>query len=170
MVISESPCFTSAPSRKWTASIAPATRDRSSTRSTASRRPENSSQIIAARGSARATDTGVAGAGFGAAVSACVSTLGRLTSRGVEAAAATSRIRTPSRRPRREGYLTISSAGFFEFQESTPAAPQGRLTRWRSDMGEGKITVGPAVQALPARAGLAHQDLPCLEIYLSVQI
>src|SRR3954470_4297093 len=60
MVIRRSPAFTSAPSRKWISCTAPATRERTSTRSTASSRPENSSQNVASRGCTIATETGVA--------------------------------------------------------------------------------------------------------------
>ncbi len=45
IVTRRSPAFTSAPSLKWMACTAPATRERTSTRSTASRRPENSSHV-----------------------------------------------------------------------------------------------------------------------------
>ena len=48
--ISRSPCLTSAPSRKWISWMAPATRERISTRSTASSRPENSSHGTVSRG------------------------------------------------------------------------------------------------------------------------
>src|SRR4051794_1281133 len=61
MVIRRSPALTSAPSRKCTACTAPATRERTSTRSTASRRPENSSQTVTSLSATAATDTGVGG-------------------------------------------------------------------------------------------------------------
>ena len=60
MVTSRSPCLTSAPSRKCTLCTAPATRERTSTRSTASSRPENSSQALTCVSVTVATDTGVA--------------------------------------------------------------------------------------------------------------
>ncbi len=44
MLTSRSPCFTRLPSRKCTASTTPETRERNSTRSMASSRPENSAQ------------------------------------------------------------------------------------------------------------------------------
>src|SRR5262245_41463650 len=62
MVISRTPGRTSAPSRKCTASTAPATRERTSTRSTASRRPENSSHNATSCCSTTATETGTAAA------------------------------------------------------------------------------------------------------------
>src|SRR6516164_1904963 len=65
MVTSGSPAFTSAPSRKWIASTAPATRGRISTRLTASSRPENSSHVATSRRATTATETGVAGGAVG---------------------------------------------------------------------------------------------------------
>ena len=61
--------MTSAPSRKWISWMAPATRERISTRSTASSRPENSSHGTVSRGATTDTETGT-GAGA-AAASAC---------------------------------------------------------------------------------------------------
>ena len=62
--------MTSAPSVKCTAFTCPATRERTSTRSTASRRPENSSQVVTSRSSITATGTGMA---CGAAAAGLVS-------------------------------------------------------------------------------------------------
>ncbi len=67
---SRSPCFTKAPSRKCAFKIAPPTRGRISTRSMASKRPENSSQLLMARCSAAATETGTAGGGADTSVAA----------------------------------------------------------------------------------------------------
>src|SRR6185369_6168634 len=61
MVTRRSPAFTSAPSWKWMDWTAPATRERTSTRSTASRRPENSSHVETCDSTTEATITGVAG-------------------------------------------------------------------------------------------------------------
>src|SRR5258706_15291445 len=72
MVTSRSPAFTSAPSLKWIACTAPATRERTSTRSTASRRPENSSHVETSDCRTVATMTGMAGGASGAAA-ACES-------------------------------------------------------------------------------------------------
>src|SRR5688500_13996938 len=98
MVTRRSPFLTSAPSRKCTACTAPATRERTSTRSTASRRPENSSQIATSRCSTTATDTGTAwGAWFVGALT-CASPDGAV--RKTAAPAAIAAAATPVSRPR----------------------------------------------------------------------
>ena len=61
IVNSRSPFWTNAPSTKWTLSMVPATRGRSSTYSVASRRPLNSSLSVTVRCTAGATLTGGAG-------------------------------------------------------------------------------------------------------------
>src|SRR3954471_14859650 len=66
MVTRRSPAFTSAPSVKWIDCTAPATRERTSTRSTASRRPENSSHVDTSDSTTEATATGVACGAAGA--------------------------------------------------------------------------------------------------------
>src|ERR1700687_3376165 len=63
METSRSPAFTSEPSAKWMDCTAPATRERRSTRSTASRRPEKSSQVATSVWTTVATITAVAGGG-----------------------------------------------------------------------------------------------------------
>src|SRR5258706_14911554 len=61
MLTRSSPTFTREPSRKCTDCTAPATRERTSTRSTASRRPEKSSQVATSACTTVATMTGVGG-------------------------------------------------------------------------------------------------------------
>jgi hypothetical protein len=61
MVKSRSPASTSAPSRKSTDWMAPATRERICTRSTASSLPEKSSHTVISRDLTSATVTGTAG-------------------------------------------------------------------------------------------------------------
>ena len=62
--------MTSPPSRKCTAWMAPATRDRSSTLSTASNRPETSRQTCTGRGWTVVTVTGTAGGAAATSVEA----------------------------------------------------------------------------------------------------
>src|SRR5690349_7881024 len=76
MVKSRSPCLTSAPSRKATDWMAPATRERTCTRSTASRRPEKLSQAVTSRAATTATVTGTAGACAGAEAAVAVALIG----------------------------------------------------------------------------------------------
>src|SRR6218665_669957 len=99
MVTSRSPLWTSAPSRKCTDCTVPATRERRSTRSTASRRPENSSQVATSACVTAATDTGVA---WGAAGSASACTWGdcSMKARPAAAMASTRAVPTASRRLR----------------------------------------------------------------------
>src|SRR5262245_58266485 len=140
MVIRRSPLATNAPSRKCAACTAPATRDRTSTRSTASRRPENSSQRATLRCSTVATDTGT-GAGVAmAALLECRLLVGTTTA-AVPAAAIAKPTPAPSNERRNDRL----------FMENAPS-----LTPRRKDERGGLGSTPAPLCAAPPRPCPAH--------------
>src|SRR5262245_43495035 len=105
MVMSRSPSCTSAPSRKCTALTAPATRERTSTRSTASRRPETSSQSDTSRCSTTATETGMAAGSDLDGMLERVSRLGIKTRTATLTAATAKSAPAPTTRPRTDRFF-----------------------------------------------------------------